>query len=562
MATSLAAQAQQAGATYSAPGVAVNENIATPATSRYISQRSSLQNFTAPMTPRYYTGGAGGFRSYSRGQQATLGGAGQTAGIIGRSLAKSATSAAFPASSAAFTNALGLTSTGFQHGFAPAVQGGAKFAPATGATKLGATLTKAMPYVAAAVSFFTTQGSYGRKAANAAASGVAAYAMASPEPITKAIAVAIMGVQMLVGMSGGKGNRNIAMPPISLSPDASSVLKQQQLESGPFTLKKYRYYQNQFNERARKADAAGALTQQRIGALSRIFPGMRAVSEQLDVAKNVMYSTASDPAHGISNIQHYVNALTKSEYFIDTLLSDKPVQGYVKRKTNMPFEEFKKGFDFSTDLNLTERFRLPAAHAAISNVLSTAQKAPVIGRSRKTGAATQYGPSLWDVKMGEFLGNTYRSYTTQGNRKAGRAPATYHQVQTGWKNTKSGRRPVYEDLSGTRYNETVAKATEYYTGPDTEVGKELKKQQDFMASTPQFGSYTQFRPFEPNWTPGVPQLGLPADAPGPDLDSLKPVLNIQDGNFAGMSGGSGYPLTRSGMGMGPRMSQGKMARQA
>ena len=41
MATSLAAQAQQAGATYSAPGVAVNENIATPATSRYISQRSS-----------------------------------------------------------------------------------------------------------------------------------------------------------------------------------------------------------------------------------------------------------------------------------------------------------------------------------------------------------------------------------------------------------------------------------------------------------------------------------------------------------------------------------------
>ena len=548
--------------TYTAPG---RYYIASPGTSGTI-----LKNFTAPMTPRYYTGGAGGFRSYSPGQQATLRGAGLNVGMMGQSLARSAMGKInpFPAAAAGistkFTNALGLTSTGFQHGFAPAVQGGAKFAPATGPTALGSTLTKAMPYLAAATSFFTTQGSYGRKAGNAAASFATAYLWGAPDPtgITKVIAAVITGIQMLVGMSGGKGNRNIAMPPIGLSPDASSVLRQQQLESGPFTLKKYRYYQNQFNERARKADAAGALTQQRIGALSRIFPGMRAVSEELDVAKNVMYSTASDPAHGISNIQHYVNALTKSEYFIDTLLSDKPVQGYIKRKTNMPFEEFKKGFDFSTDLNLTERFRLPAAHAAISNVLSTAQKAPVIGRSRRTGAVTQYGPSLWDVKMGEFLGNTYRSYTTQGNRKTGRAPVTYHQVQTGWKNTKSGRRPVYEDLSGTRYNETVAKATEYYTGPDTEVGKELKKQQDFMASTPQFGSYTQFRPFEPNWTPGVPQLGLPADAPGPDLDSLKPVLNIQDGNFAGMSGGSGYPLTRSGMGMVPRMSQGKMARQA
>ena len=560
MTTSLAAPKAE---TYAAPG---RYYTASPGTSGTI-----LKNFTAPMTPRYYTGGAGGFRSYSPGQQATLRGAGLNVGMMGQSLARSAMGKInpFPAAtssmSTGITNALGLTSTGFQHGFAPAVQGGAKFAPATGPTALGSTLTKAMPYLAAATSFFTTQGSYGRKAGNAAASFATAYLWGAPDPtgITKVIAAVITGIQMLVGMSGGKGNRNIAMPPIGLSPDASSVLRQQQLESGPFTLKKYRYYQNQFNERARKADAAGALTQQRIGALSRIFPGMRAVSEELDVAKNVMYSTASDPAHGISNIQHYVNALTKSEYFIDTLLSDKPVQGYVKRKTNMPFEEFKKGFDFSTDLNLTERFRLPAAHAAISNVLSTAQKAPVIGRSRRTGAVTQYGPSLWDVKMGEFLGNTYRSYTTQGNRKTGRAPVTYHQVQTGWKNTKSGgRRPVYEDLSGMRYNETVAKATEYYTGPDTEVGKELKKQQDFMASTPQFGSYTQFRPFEPNWTPGVPQLGLPADAPGPDLDSLKPVLNIQDGNFAGMSGGSGYPLTRSGMGMVPRMSQGKMARQA
>jgi len=88
----------------------------------------------------------------------------------------------------------------------------------------------------------------------------------------------------------------------------------------------------------------------------------------------------------------------------------------------------------------------------------------------------------------------------------------------------------------------------------------IKKHQDFISSTPEFGSYTQFRPFQPNWTPGQAQLGLPADAPGPDLDSLKPVLSIDDGYYGGMRN-SGYYTT--GYSFVPlRSSQRTMSQQA
>ena len=149
------------------------------------------------------------------------------------------------------------------------------------------------------------------------------------------------------------------------------------------------------------------------------------------------------------------------------------------------------------------------------------------------------------LRAGQYIGGS------QAQSSSGR-PAQYGSVMsTSEYNAKYG--PL---LSAA---EAKTKATTDVTGP---FDKQIKEYKDFMATTPQFGSYTQFRPFEPNWTPGMPQLGLPADAPGPDLDSLKTVLNVQDGQFAGMSGGSGYPLTRFGMGMVPRMSQGKMARQA
>jgi hypothetical protein len=106
--------------------------------------------------------------------------------------------------------------------------------------------------------------------------------------------------------------------------------------------------------------------------------------------------------------------------------------------------------------------------------------------------------------------------------------------------------------------EARAKATKDVTAP---FDAELAKMRDFTGSTPQFGDYTMLRPFEPNWTPGTPQLGLPADAPGPDLDTLKERLTITDeGYYGGMAGG-GIPQFRFNAPR-PRMSQRGMARQA
>ena len=571
MTTSLAAPKAE---TYAAPG---RYYIASPGTSRTI-----VKNFTAPMTPRYYTGGAGGFRSYSPGQQATLRGAGQTAGIIGQSLARSAMSAAFPAAtssmSTGITNALGLT----QNAWTTSASINTLY-PTTVPTQLGATLTKAMPYVAAAVSFFTTQGSFGRKAANAAASGVSAYLMAAPDPtgISKAIAVAIMGIQMAIGMKGGKGPRNLPLSGRSLPQNAPQLLKEfGGLEQGPSTLRRYRYFNQQFAQDTAPLNQAHSLVSTRLKSLSRIFPSMRAVSDELDRGRATALSGSGSPGEAYGKLQGYTNALTKAEIFIENLFADKPVQGYIKRKTNMPFEEFEKGFKFSTDVWLADNLRIPRIETGRKDALTEAN------RLRPTGPG----------RYGYVDGSQYQTTIYQQQSPIQQATAGYTGLQGGYQSMPGGgygiitkpaqyagqyiggtqaqastyRPPEYGSrLTTAEYNarygpilsaaEASAKAQKDVTAP---FDKQIKEYKDFMATTPQFGSYTHFRPFEPNWTPGMPQLGLPADAPGPDLDSLKPVLNIQDGQFAGMGGGSGYPLTRFGMGMVPRMSQGKMARQA
>jgi hypothetical protein len=523
------------------------------------------------MTPRYYTGGTGGFRSYSRGQQATLRGAGQTAGIIGQSLARSAMSAAFPGTSAGFSNALGLTSTGFQHGFAPAVQGGAKFAPATGATKLGAALGKAMPYIAAATAFFTTQGSFGRKAGNALASGVAAYAMASPEPITKAIAFAIMGVQMLVGSLGGKGSRNIPLSGYRLPENAPELLKRLGVQQAPTTLRKYRHFMGRYESATAPLKRAESLVQTRLKSLGRIFPSMKGISEELTKGRAAALSGSGSPGEAFAKLQGYANALTQAEGFIEGVFADKAVQGYIKRKTNMPFEEFKRGFDFSTDVWIDKNIGIPGQERARTEAVSKSKqplqrvqgKASVINRVNR--------PTQLSTLTQSFMDNYYTPIYGRGRGGGGSSIKGYQAIRPpgtgggrsqygksfnpGGKNYKTLQVSEYEAM----FNKAQATAMKQITNP---FDVELTRMREFAASEPQFGSYTQFRPFEPNWTPGMPQLGLPADAPGPDLDSLKTVLNVQDGQFAGMSGGSGYPLTRSGMGMVPRMSQGKMARQA
>ena len=564
MATSLAAQAQQAGATYSAPGVAVNENIATPATSRYISQRSSLQNFTAPMTPQYYTGGTGGFRSYSPGQQATLRGAGQTAGIIGTSLARSAMSAAFPATSAGIGNALGLTVTQSLPGHAGA------FGTTTVPTQLGATLGKAMPYIAAATAFFTTQGSFGRKAGNAAAAGVSSYLM-TMGPWGIAAGLAIMGIQMLVGSLGGKGSRNIPLSGYRLPENAPELLKRLGVQQAPTTLRKYRHFMGRYESATAPLKRAESLVQTRLKSLGRIFPSMKGISEELTKGRAAALSGSGSPGEAFAKLQGYVNALTQAEGFIEGVFADKAVQGYIKRKTNMPFEEFKRGFDFSTDVWIDKNIGIPGQERARTEAVSKSKqplqrvqgKASVINRVNR--------PTQLSTLTQSFMDNYYTPIYGRGRGGGGSSIKGYRAVRPpgtgggrsqygksfnpGGKNYKTLQVSEYEAM----FNKAQTTAMKQITNP---FDVELARMRDFAASEPQFGSYTQFRPFQPNWTPGMPQLGLSADAPGPDLDSLKTVLNVQDGQFAGMSGGSGYPLTRFGMGMVPRTSQGKMARQA
>jgi len=557
MTTSLAAERK--AATYAAPG---RYYTASPGTSRTI-----LKNFTAPMTPRYYGGGTGGFRSYSPGQRATLRGAGQTASMIGANLAKSAISKAFPATSAAFSNALGLTVTQSLPGHAGA------FGTTTVATKLGATLTKAMPYVAAAVSFFTTQGSTGRKAGNAAATLVASKLMLAPDPtgITKAIAVAIMGIQMLVGMYGGKGKRNIGIQAIGLPENAPAILQRQDIGKGVTTLKHYRDFTGHWKDTARPIAAAGDFTQQRLKSLSRIFPGIMDVSDALAKQRDVMYGPSSSQQAAFGNIQTYVDALYRAEGFIENLFADKMVQGYIGRKTNMSFEDFKKGWDFSTELNMTQRFKIPSVESAMEKAWGSASKPLYRTPSYGYAGGTQYqttiytdGPSQVSQSVKDLVGNWERTPTGEmGKIITPGIPAGYiggSQAQTQGRPAEYGSR-----ISMSQYNKMVADAqAKVRKGIEEPYQKQLQVHKDFLASTPQFGSYTYFRPFQSNWTPGMPQIGLSEDAPGPDIDTLKPVLNIQDDPFTygGMGGGSGYPQTRFGGITIPRASQGKMARQA
>ena len=553
MTTSLAAPKAE---TYAAPG---RYYIASPGTSGTI-----LKNFTAPMTPRYYTGGTGGFRSYSPGQQATLRGAGQTAGIIGTSLARSAMSAAFPATSAGIGNALGLTVTQSLPGHAGA------FGTTTVPTQLGATLGKAMPYIAAATAFFTTQGSFGRKAGNAAAAGVSSYLM-TMGPWGIAAGLAIMGIQMLVGSLGGKGSRNIPLSGYRLPENAPELLKRLGVQQAPTTLRKYRHFMGRYESATAPLKRAESLVQTRLKSLGRIFPSMKGISEELTKGRAAALSGSGSPGEAFAKLQGYVNALTQAEGFIEGVFADKAVQGYIKRKTNMPFEEFKRGFDFSTDVWIDKNIGIPGQERARTEAVSKSKqplqrvqgKASVINRVNR--------PTQLSTLTQSFMDNYYTPIYGRGRGGGGSSIKGYRAVRPpgtgggrsqygksfnpGGKNYKTLQVSEYEAM----FNKAQTTAMKQITNP---FDVELARMRDFTASEPQFGSYTQFRPFQPNWTPGMPQLGLSADAPGPDLDSLKTVLNVQDGQFAGMSGGSGYPLTRFGMGMVPRTSQGKMARQA
>ena len=376
-------------------------------------------------------------------------------------------------------------------------------------------------------------------------------------------AVALLVAALIMGMK--KGNRNISIQSIGLPENAPAILQQQGIGKGPTTLRHYRDFTGHWKDTARPIDAAGALTQQRIGALSRIFPGMRNVGKELAEAKEVMYGPSSSQQAAFGNIQHYVNALYKAEGFMTELFQDPIAQGYIGRKTNMTFEEFEKGFDFASQKVIITNVSLPDTQKSLADAWGKATRGSVYRSGGKIGGSGWRGPVPYKAKTQEYLGNVYRPVTTGGG-KGRKKITTGYQIQTrpgSRKGKKMGQPAQWSDklISVADYSKTLkeaqAKAREYFVGPQE---KQIQEYQDYLVSTPQFGSYTQFRPFEPNWTPGTPQLGLPEDAPGPDIDTLKERLTITDGYYGGMGGG-GFPQTRFGVTV-PRMSQRGMARQA
>jgi hypothetical protein len=382
-------------------------------------------------------------------------------------------------------------------------------------------------------------------------------------------------------MGKGKGPRNLPLSGHSLPQNAPQLLKEfGGLEQGPSTLRRYRYFNQQFAQDTAPLNLAHGLVSTRLKSLSRIFPSMRAVSDELDRGRATALSGSGSPGEAYGKLQGYTNALTKAEIFIENLFADKPVQGYIKRKTNMPFEEFEKGFKFSTDVWLAGNVRIPRLETGRTEALAEANRIRsqgsgvygYIGGSQAQGMVYRQQSNIQESTanyMQKFnLTPVYAPHYGQGTQM--RQIIGYKKVLSPYVGSGSQYQTPQQEailspgiMSVSDYNKKVAEGSAKALTAVTEpFDKQIKEYKDFMATTPQFGSYTHFRPFEPNWTPGMPQLGLPADAPGPDLDSLKPVLNIQDGQFAGMSGGSGYPLTGFGMGMMPSASQGKMARQA
>jgi hypothetical protein len=436
------------------------------------------------------------------------------------------------------------------------------------------------PYFGPVVSAITTTlmsgGSTGQRVGMGAMAG-AGYAIGQaliPIPFVGGMIGSTLA-QMLGGaLMGGGGSRNIPLGGYSLPSGSPELLKRLGVQQAPTTLRKYRHFMGRYESATAPLKRAESLVQTRLKSLNRIFPGINEISEELNRGRATALSGSGSPGEAFAKLQGFANALAKSEIFIENLFADKAVQGYIKRKTNMPFEEFKKGFDFSTDVWIDKNIGIPGQERARTEAVSKSKqplqkvqgKASVINRVNR--------PTQLSTLTQSFMDNYYTPIYGRGRKQGGsggssikgyravRPPGTYGKhnrygksFMPGGKNYKTLQVSEYEAM----FNKAQATAMKQITNP---FDVELTRMREFAASEPQFGSYTQFRPFEPNWTPGMPQLGLPADAPGPDLDSLKTVLNVQDGQFAGMSGGSGYPLTRSGMGMVPRMSQGKMARQA
>ena len=420
------------------------------------------------------------------------------------------------------------------------------------------------PVATAIATFALTSGSMSDRAANAAAAGAGAAAGGAlagkliggtvAGPIGAAIG-SVIG-QVALGKLMGGSHHVFNIRGIKLPENAPQILKDQGIEKEPRRISRYRYFDTAWHETIDPMTRAGDLTQQRVAALGRIFPGMKNIGKELADSRADMLKVASSTSHAMSKAQDYTNALYKTEGFIEELFGDKAAQSYISRKANMPFEEFEKGFKFASDKVITQNIHLPAAQKALDTTWNKANR----GMRYKSGKNKGWkGTTPYEQMVQSNIGGVYKEMTSGGGRSRNKKTIGYQKLI---KKGGRGRGPQYGPMiSPSIYNTMLTaaqdKARTTIRGPGEAT---VKKHQDFISSTPEFGSYTQFRPFQPNWTPGQAQLGLPADAPGPDIDSLKNRLTItEDGYYGGMAGGFNTQFRYRGPS--PRQSQRGMARQ-
>ena len=345
---------------------------------------------------------------------------------------------------------------------------------------------------------------------------------------------------------------------ISLPDNPPQILLDQGITRNPITIRKYRYFSGYWKESAAPLAMAGDLAQQRLEALSRIFPGMINISEALAMGRKRMYGPSKSPQDAMNNIQNYANDLYKAEGFIDEVFADKMAQGYIKRKTNMPFEDFKKGFEDRSQKVITQNIRIPQAQKSLAD----ARKKATRGSQTRQGKGaslhgkyygttpleketqkymSQYEPITrsWGGKTGNRFKETtgYREVIKEAVRGVGK---TYNRIT---------RPAIYGQTIGVdKYNDIVRGATIEAERVLFPQQKQIQEYQDLLAADIEAGPYSAFDPLSKDWTPGEPQAGSTASYEPTDLPqvlNMKPFDSNQGYYFTGFKGSG--PIYAAGM---------------
>jgi hypothetical protein len=345
---------------------------------------------------------------------------------------------------------------------------------------------------------------------------------------------------------------------ISLPDNPPQILLDQEITRNPITIRKYRYFSGYWKESAAPLVTAGNLTQQRLEALSRIFPGMIDISKELAKGRERMYGPSKSPQDAMNNIQNYANDLYKAEGFIDEVFADKMAQGYIKRKTNMPFEDFKKGFEDRSQKVITQNIRIPQAQKSLAD----ARKKATRGSQTRQGKGASlhgkyYGTTPLEKETQKYMSQYEPITRSWGGRTGNRFKETtgYREVikeavRGGGKTYNRITRPaIYGQTIGVdKYNDIVRGATIEAERVLFPQQKQIQEYQDLLAADIEAGPYSAFDPLSKDWTPGEPQAGSTASYEPTDLPqvlNMKPFDSNQGYYFTGFKGSG--PIYAAGM---------------